>query len=1014
MNRRKTLFSLGIFVAISAAAVAWSLRRDPVHRVVSAAGRQRTIEARLAGGFEWAPLQKRTGGQSLAGALDGRSRFRGEWLTLAAVALDPSAENQRAAAMAMLLTGDSGHAVERFEKLAAENPHDAHVWSDLAAARYELGVASGDASLVAGALAAADAALRLDGSLAEALFNRAVAIERLGIRDEARNSWTRFLQIDATTEWADEARARIRNLTPIPFFMVDLQKHYDRLASDPEFAHQMAGKRAGEARLYSETVILADWATAAKQGDTDAAARHLRIAREFGVALAHNRGERMVQQAVRAIDEADDTRRQHLIDGHLLFREGQNQFKTDHAAAAQETFTHAVDELTKGGSPVRLLAENFLAHTFHSLGDLPEARRRELRLLADAPPEFRAYRAQLLWNIGLGHQSDGDWGQALDAFSRSVAIFDDLGEADYAAIVRELMAQVHDRNGDPQEAWRQRVISLRGIGRMTTARLAMALGNVGRGAMFGKEWPVALSFLKMAGDTAEAVGRPTIEAEMLLLQARTLVNLGGRDAADGAIARARAATARIEDAEAQREALADVDRTEALVASSPAVAVTLLTRSIDYHATRGRRVILPDLLLLRGRAYRDQGQPELAAADFEAGIAEVERHRQTLPAGDSRWGTFDPIAELFEEAVASAIRRGDAAAAFAYAERSRARELLDTLGASAPGAVPASSANGTTLVEYFSLPDRLVIFVVSRGAIHIAEERIERVALEKAADEFRRALATGSAQHRSVGEPLYRRLVAPVERHIEGSGTLVFVPGPRFPSIAFAALPAGTGYLIQRRTIVVAPSAAVYAQLAARKGGAAARRSVLVVANPNTGNAAALAGSEAEADHVARIYSQSHRLLRMDATVQAYRRYAPLADVIYIATHGTTEMTSRGGGALRLAGGQLDSQTIASIELPRTRAVVLAACDSARGPVRAEGTISAARGFLAAGVPAVVATLWEIDDRQAAEFFPRVHRDLAHGAAAAVALREAQIDSIERGQSPALWAAVQCIGTDGG
>lgn len=1013
MNRRKTLAALAIFAVLSAATVAWSLRRDPVHRVVSAAGRQRTIEARLSGGFAWAPLQQRTRGQSLAATLDGRSHFRGDWQTLAAIALDPSGDNKRAAAMAVLLAGDRSHAVERFQTLAAENPHDVNVWSDLAAARYELGVAEGDASLVAGALAAADAALRLDDSLPEALFNRAVAIERLGIRDEARKAWTRFLQIDGTTEWADEGRERIRHLPPIPYFMVDLQKYYPRLASDPEFAHRIARERPGETRLYSETVILADWATAAQAGDTEAAARHLRVVREFGSALARNRGECMVQRAVRAVDEADEERRQHLIRGHLLFRKGQNEFKTDHAADAQETFTRAVDELAKGGSPVRLLAEYFLAHTFHSLGDLPEARRRELRLLADAPPEFPAYRAQLLWNIGLGYQSDGDWGKALDAFSRSVAIFDDLGEADYAAIVRELTAEVHDRNGDPEEAWRQRVISLRGIGRMTTARLTMALDNVGRGAMFRKEWPVALSFLKMAGDTAEAIDRPTIETEALLLQARALAHTGDRDAARATIVRARLATARIDDTEAQREALANVDRTEALVASSPEVAVALLTRSIDYHATRGRRVILPDLLLLRGRAYRNLGQRALAAADFEAGIAEVEQHRETLPAGDSRWGTFDPITELFEEAVASTIQSGDAAAALAYAERSRARELLDTLGASVPGAVPTSIAHDTAVVEYFSLPDRLVIFVVRRGAIHVAEERIDRMGLERAADEFRGALAAASPRHRSVGELLYRRLIAPIASEIEGSETLVFVPGPRFPSIAFAALPAGTGYLIQRHTIVVAPSVAVFSRLAARKGGAAPRRSVLVVANPNTGNAAALAGSESEADDVARLYSQSRQLLRADATVQAYRRYAPSADVIHIATHGTTEMTSRGGGALLLSDGRLDSQTIGSIALPRTRAVVLAACDSARGPARAEGTISAARGFLAAGVPAVVATLWEIDDRQAAEFFPRVHRELAHGAAAAAAVRKAQIESIERRQPPALWAAIQCIGTDG-
>lgn len=992
MGRRRTLFALAILV--TAAVVTWRLRNDALRRVVGAVGRQRLVEARLSGGFAWAPLPRRA------------VAFSSMADTLASVAMDRSANNRRVAATAMLLTGNRG-ALQRFEQLAAANPQDAHLWSDLAAARYETGVATGNPALVAASLAAADAALRLDPSLPEALFNRAVAIEHLGIRDEARKAWNRFLAVDESSEWAAEARERIHRMPPIPWFIVDLRLHYSRLATDPAFAHKMVRDRPEETRLYGETVVLADWAAAAMKGDRETAARHLRIAREFGAELARYRGEGLLRQAVRAVDEAGDAQRQHLIRGHLLFREGQNQFKTDRPAQAQETFTRAVDELAKGGSPIRRLAQFFLADTFDALGNPREARRRELQLLADAPPEFRAHRAQLLWHLGAGYRSDGDFGRALEAFARSVAIFDDLGEADYAAAVRELMAEVHDRNGNPQEAWRQRVISLRGIGRLTQERLARALDNAGRAAMMRKEWPVALSFLQLAADTAATVNLPTVETEMRLLQARAFARTGNRNAAQTAIVSARAATAKIEDAATMLDAIADIDSTEALVALSPRVAVARLTRSISHHARRGRPVVLPDLFLLRGRAYRDMGQPALAAADFEAGIAQVEKHRESLPAGQSRWGTFDPAAELFEEAVASALRRGDAAAAFAYAERSRARELLEALGATASGAVPASYDGGTTLVEYFSLPDRLVIFAVFGGAIHVAEERVERTVLEKEAEAFRRALAEGSPQHRPLGASLYRRLVAPVEREIGASETVVFIPGPRFPSVPFAALSEGDRYLVERLAVVVSPSAAVYAQLASRKDDHAARRSVLVVANPATGDTEPLTGAEAEANDVAQLYLQSRRLTRADATVRAYRRYAPSAEIIHMATHGAL-------GALLLADGRLDSQTIASIALPRTRAVVLAACDSARGPARAEGTISAARGFLAAGVPAVVATLWKIDDRTAARFFPRVHRDLVRGVHAAAAVRRAQIEAIRSGQPPALWAAVQCIGTEGG
>ncbi|HVG22572.1 MAG TPA: CHAT domain-containing protein [Thermoanaerobaculia bacterium] len=995
-------------IVVIAAVAMWRLATDPVRRLVTVVGERRVIEARLSGGYSWAALPRKAIRLPRPNA---SPRVRAANLTLASVPLAPVAENDRATAMLTLLGGDFGASVSRFEQLCAEHHDDARSWSDLAAARYEAGVATSDAALIAGALAAADTALELDEALPEALFNRALAIEHLGVREEARKAWTRFLAVDGASEWSAEARQRMRRSSPIPFFMVDLRANYDRLAADPEFAHQMARERPEETRLYSETVILHDWAMAAAAGDDIAAQRHLTVAREFGRELARNRGDHMVQEAVRAIENADRARRQHLIRGHQLFREGQNESKRDRSAIAKGIFERAALELAQGGSPVHWIAEFYLADMVNSLGNGAGARARELELFAQAPSGFRAYRAHLLWCIGNGYQSDGEFGKALESLERSVATFDDLGEADYAAAVRELTAEVHDRNGNPEEAWKQRLMSLRGVGRLIQPRLATALANAGRGAMMRKEWPVALSLLRLAEDMAVTVDRPTIEAQVHLLQARAFAELHDLEAAHAAISLARAAATKIDDAAAQQEALVDIDRSEAMVASSPQVAVALLTRAIRFHATRGRRVVLPELYLARGRAYRHVAQVTLAVSDFETGIAEVEKHRDSLPEGELRWGTFDTAAELFEEAVSAAIGRGDVSTAFAYAERSRARELLERLRASRPAAEPASFAAGATVIEYFPLPDRLLIFTVTGGVVDVAEERVERTVLEGEAEAFRRALADGATQHRQLGAALYGRLIAPIARHVRPDETLVFVGGHRFPTVAFAALPEGDGYLIQRHEVVVAPSARVYAELASRRTAAVAPATALVIANPASGEVV-LNGAERESRLVARQYVASQRLVRGDASSDAYRRFAPAATVIHMATHGV--QTAHGEGALLLSDGLLDSRTIASIALPRTRAVVLAACDTAQGLTHAEGTISAARGFLAAGVPAVVATLWKIDDEGAARFFSRLHRDLARGTPAASAVRAAQIESIERGESPALWAAIQCIGTDGG
>ena len=46
----------------------------------------------------------------------------------------------------------------------------------------------------------------------EALFNRGLALEGVGQRDETATAWERYLAVDPGTGWADEARGRLAAL----------------------------------------------------------------------------------------------------------------------------------------------------------------------------------------------------------------------------------------------------------------------------------------------------------------------------------------------------------------------------------------------------------------------------------------------------------------------------------------------------------------------------------------------------------------------------------------------------------------------------------------------------------------------------------------------------------------------------------------------------------------------------------------------------------------------------------
>jgi hypothetical protein len=88
--------------------------------------------------------------------------------------------------------------------------------------------------------------------------------------------------------------------------------------------------------------------------------------------------------------------------------------------------------------------------------------------------------------------------------------------------------------------------------------------------------------------------------------------------------------------------------------------------------------------------------------------------------------------------------------------------------------------------------------------------------------------------------------------------------------------------------------------------------------------------------------------------------------------------------------------------------VVLSACKTGLGKdIKGEGLVGLTRGFLYAGAPRVVASLWKVDDRATAElmklFYQRMLRD---GLRPAAALRRAQIDMQKqpRWAAPYYWA----------
>jgi CHAT domain-containing protein/tetratricopeptide (TPR) repeat protein len=106
--------------------------------------------------------------------------------------------------------------------------------------------------------------------------------------------------------------------------------------------------------------------------------------------------------------------------------------------------------------------------------------------------------------------------------------------------------------------------------------------------------------------------------------------------------------------------------------------------------------------------------------------------------------------------------------------------------------------------------------------------------------------------------------------------------------------------------------------------------------------------------------------------------------------------------------GFLRAHEVFNLKLP-AEVVVLSACQTGIGKeVRGEGLISLTRGFMYAGAPRVVVSLWSVSEIGTSELMVRFYREMLKGGKRpAAALRAAQLSLMKekRWQSPFYWAA---------
>lgn len=255
---------------------------------------------------------------------------------------------------------------------------------------------------------------------------------------------------------------------------------------------------------------------------------------------------------------------------------------------------------------------------------------------------------------------------------------------------------------------------------------------------------------------------------------------------------------------------------------------------------------------------------------------------------------------------------------------------------------------------------------------------------------------------------LYRDLFAPLVPHVRYRN-LVIVPHGVLHFLPFAGLWDGKRYLGDVYTLSYSPSATAFKF--AREKTARVTDSILAVGNPD----GSLLHATREAEVVARLY-RTKPLLGSAATENALLARASQAGILHLAAHAELNPINPLFTSVRLApdgehDGNLEMHEVYDLDLSRTGLVVLSACKTQMGKLsRGDEIEGLTRAFLYAGTPAVMSSLWDVDDESTALFMERFYRHLRKGKGRAEALRNAQAEIRKRFPDPYHWAAFVLTG----
>ncbi len=981
-----------------------------------------------------------------------------------AVADDASAESLHALGRFYLLQKDFDKAILRFDEALKQRPDDPRIHSDLGAALLEKGKlerlndpSGRSETTLARSLEELTRALQLNDSLLDARFNRALLYEEMKLAPQALGDWEKYLSLDQSSPWADEARRKI----------AEIRKRSERVTQrDDDLFNEFtpawkAGNQEKVWQVFSRAQLrtgnsisnkLIDaYLAAITSARTEEAKKPLQVLTEVAALSIDKSQDRFTSDLVQAYRSATPRQSQTLLQArrdmtgaHELY----NQSKHD---SAIELYKRAGDSFEQvGDRPEALLARYWISFCYSQRGDGPQ---QSLTMLSDLAAQSRNHNykwLQSITDIGLAnvHRRTTQLSQAVAhawaAHTTSQQIADENG------LLRSLsmLAGLYHDLGNYRQALQ---LSRKGLdlGSQVSADASQMIGFYAISASSFNalgHHAAALELEKQALHLGDEMNNPLVRSRYRVHLGSIQTSLKDYDEAIKSIRHGIEIGAGVGEEKIRLEMSAYghlfLSRAYREAAQFDA-ALAALDEVLSFSQQNN------DQLWLLHQANKErlltriaQGETTEASEDLARVLDDYEKQREKIWEDRNRNNFFAREQDIYDVAIDfthSELR--DERQAFNYSERSRARSLFDTTAADwrvvdqenipdlrfSSAAMPMSLDElqrtlpvAVQILQFAVLKDKLIIWYLTHDRFDSRTVKITSDELLRKVNQLLDLVSTpggDQSQILNVATTLYDLLIGPVIDLLDPRRQLCITPDKVLNLLPFDVLfsPAGKRYLIEDFALSYASSTNVFVhdtKLAQAKTKTNER--FLGVGNPTFDRKAFpgfdnLVSAATEVNEAGKFYQEASLLTEAAPTKTAVLEAMRHADVLHLATHYLPDATSPMLSKVLLAtdparsridesaDGVLHAFEIYRLKLFNPRLAILAGCRTGvEHYLNGEGAIGLARPFKAAGVPVVVASLWAVDSQATTDLMISFHRlRTRERMSSAFALRAAQLEMLK-------------------